>query len=81
MQKVYSSQPIESIAYHRRTNDAEVYLRENISEEIDVRPDGTEQPLYVADEVFIITDLSREEVESRFDELWVKAESRAGAGR
>lgn len=73
MQRTYSMEPLERIAYFAHSGrQADVYLRENIQQETE---DG--ETRYSADEVHITTDLTREEVEESFDMLWVKAENDA----
>ena len=74
--KVYSTQPLERVAYfgYAGGDPADVYLRDNIEEaDIELAEGGT-QKQYVADEVHFKTDLAKEDVEANFDDLWVKAE-------
>ena len=60
----YSATEPERVAFFpQRDGSAEVYLRRNIRQE----PDGEDGTIWAADEVFIRTRLSREEVEARFD--------------
>ena len=62
--KVYSTQPLERVAYfgHEGGTAADVYLRDNI-EETDIElTDGDTQKQYVADEVHLKTMLTKEDI-------------------
>lgn len=76
MQKVFSTGQLERVLYipheHRK---AEVYLRENIENCVYDKPDGESMEGQEADEVYFLTNLSKEEVEANFDNLWVKCET------
>lgn len=68
MERTYSTQPLERVAYYPQGDGTAVaLLRDNVAEE--VTEDGT---VWAADEVQVGTTLSLAEVEERFDELWVR---------
>ena len=76
MQKVYATEPLERVWYRaRKGKKSEVYLRENIHKVEIETPEGETCTQYAADEVFLLTSLTKEQVEEQFDELWVQAET------
>ncbi|MBP3884244.1 MAG: hypothetical protein J6D54_04825 [Olsenella sp.] len=75
MKRVHSSEPLGRLTYHWLDDGtAIVYLRDNI-EHLTVETDGGTTEEWVADEVEVRVDMSREEVEEAFDQLWVKGET------
>lgn len=78
MQKTFSTNPIERVTYFDHfPRPAEVYLHENIEQVEIVHSDGETETQWTADEVYIKTHLSKQEVEENFDAIWVKAETEA----
>lgn len=65
----FSAKP-NPILYMPHNGIADVWLRKNIRKELD--EDGNE--MWIADEKYLKTDLSKEEVEERFDELFITPE-------
>lgn len=73
MEQTMSSKPLKRVAYFPQDDGtAIVYLRENIEKSIEENQDGTSYESWLADEVHGVTSLPESEVETRFDELWVK---------
>ena len=59
----YSEEPDRIAYYPQKDGSAEVYLRQNIAQE----PDGEGGTVWTADEVFLRTHLSREDIEEQFE--------------
>ena len=75
--KTQSSYPLERIVYMAYPDrPADVRLRENITQ-IEAEAEEGDCTMWEADEVHLTTDLAEDEVEKRFDELWVQAEAEA----
>ena len=72
--KVYSPEPLDAVDYHERADGrADVRLRRNFAE----CPRQDEQGSYVeysADELYFVTDMTRDEIEASAETLWIEIE-------
>lgn len=74
MQTVYSIDPLERISFYPIQDEKNiVFLRDNIHPAT-FGPSQTPVSGWQADEVMLRTDLTKEEIEADFDNIWVKAE-------
>ena len=74
---VYSPAELKPVDWHRRPDGfADIRLRRNIRKVTvqPVEPEGPEEVQWVAEEQYVVADMTEAEATERFDELWSKAE-------